>query len=139
MSKTMEAILNAEHEHETNNGVHIQYDSFWCKFCPKGDKTMRETCMEVYPEKFKNMNFTIDVPEKVCEYGHICTSECQNTKDCPCVNDHFCSMGEHEISEYLASDDGVCNNHKDSVPDESYNDEDYETRRDNDGTVNFIS
>ena len=37
--------------------------------------------------------------EEVCEYGHICTSDCQNTKDCPCVNDHWCSMSEEHTKE----------------------------------------
>lgn len=32
--------------------------------------------------------------EKVCRFGHICTSDCQNTKDCPCLADHCCEMSE---------------------------------------------
>jgi len=32
--------------------------------------------------------------EKKCRFGHICTSDCQNTKDCPCIEEHCCAMSE---------------------------------------------
>lgn len=32
--------------------------------------------------------------EKVCRFGHQCTSDCQNTKDCPCVEEHCCALSE---------------------------------------------
>lgn len=50
------------------------------------------------------------VKEDACEQGHTCTSDCQDTVDCPCLNDHCCSMtpkedlcGEVEDCEYCAS------------------------------------
>ena len=33
--------------------------------------------------------------EKTCRYGHECDSDCQNTKDCPCLNDHCCAFSEN--------------------------------------------
>lgn len=32
--------------------------------------------------------------EKECRFGHICTSDCQNTRDCPCLADHCCARTE---------------------------------------------
>lgn len=50
--------------------------------------------------------------EITCDFGHNCTSDCQNTKDCPCENDHYCSVSYHDISECDAADAGMCNKHK---------------------------
>ena len=37
--------------------------------------------------------------ELTCEYGHECTSSCQNDTDCPCLNDHICSMSDMDYEE----------------------------------------
>ena len=37
--------------------------------------------------------------EKECEYGHVCTSGCQNDFDCPCQSDHCCSLSEEKCGE----------------------------------------
>lgn len=39
--------------------------------------------------------------EKECRYGHICDSDCQNTKDCPCLTEHCCAFSEEVC-------DGTC-------------------------------
>jgi len=33
--------------------------------------------------------------EKECRFGHQCTSDCQNTKDCPCQDEHCCALTEN--------------------------------------------
>ncbi len=44
--------------------------------------------------------------ELECEYGHMCTSGCQNDTDCPCLNEHWCSMsGDHDARECAGSDE----------------------------------
>lgn len=37
----------------------------------------------------------MDSKEKVCRFGHVCTSDCQNTKDCPCQSEHCCALTEN--------------------------------------------
>jgi len=32
--------------------------------------------------------------EKVCRFGHVCTSRCGNDIDCPCQADHCCALTE---------------------------------------------
>lgn len=32
--------------------------------------------------------------EKTCRFGHQCDSDCQKTKDCPCLADHCCELSE---------------------------------------------
>lgn len=32
--------------------------------------------------------------EPTCRFGHMCTSDCQMTVDCPCLNDHCCALSE---------------------------------------------
>lgn len=34
--------------------------------------------------------------ELTCEYGHQCTSGCNNDFDCPCGNEHYCDVGRSE-------------------------------------------
>lgn len=34
------------------------------------------------------------IKEKVCRFGHQCTSSCGNDKDCPCQSDHCCDLTE---------------------------------------------
>ncbi len=41
--------------------------------------------------------------EKECRYGHICTSDCQKTRDCPCLTDHCCAMSE-EVCDRTCDD-----------------------------------
>lgn len=44
-----------------------------------------------------------------CDFGHTCNGECQETKDCPCVSDHYCSASEHSKEDCK---DDPCNLHK---------------------------
>lgn len=45
--------------------------------------------------------------EPKCEFGHSCTSSCQNDTDCPCQNEHYCSMsGEHSEIDCADQDEG---------------------------------
>ncbi len=45
--------------------------------------------------------------EKKCEFGHSCTGACQETVECPCVNEHYCSMsGEHSEMDCADQEEG---------------------------------
>ena len=41
--------------------------------------------------------------EKECRFGHICDSDCQNTKECPCLADHCCENSE-EVCDRTCDD-----------------------------------
>ena len=36
---------------------------------------------------------------KECKLGHICTSDCQNTKDCPCLAEHDCQIPAEQLAQ----------------------------------------
>ena len=50
---------------------------------------MKKTCPRCGIEKEKEDFMRENV--KYCV--HQCTGECQETKECPCVNDHLCKNG----------------------------------------------
>ena len=69
---------------------------------------------EVIPDNvieiLRNLEKEYTKKEPECEQGHICTSDCQKTVDCPCLTDHCCSMtpkedlcGELDSCEFCAS------------------------------------
>lgn len=41
--------------------------------------------------------------EKECRFGHQCDSDCENTKDCPCLADHCCEFSE-EVCDRTCDD-----------------------------------
>lgn len=58
--------------------------------------------------------YTIQSKEKkepTCEYGHQCTSRCQNDTDCPCVNEHWCSMSDEHSPKDCTDSDEECPQH----------------------------
>lgn len=57
-----------------------------------------ESCLAGFSKEELLGNCTCMPEEKECEYGHNCTSRCQNDVDCPCQNEHYCSMSEGQHS-----------------------------------------
>lgn len=51
-------------------------------------------------------SWDLDVPADIdCPEGHVCDSDCQDKKDCPCVNDH-----DHELMLLEMKQDMEANN-----------------------------
>lgn len=66
------------------------------------DKREKYNRFEKYRKSLKN---------EECEYGHICTSRCQNDTDCPCVNEHWCSASGGHSAFDCADGDDECPQH----------------------------
>lgn len=52
---------------------------------------------------------------KECEFGHRCIGACQETIECPCVNEHYCSMSDEHSEKDCADQEGGCPQHP--IPD----------------------
>lgn len=76
----------------------------------------------------KKLQVTCECEEIICELGHVCISDCQNTKDCPCSSEHFCSMSEEHTVEEC---EGVCGLHGKNAKEEKRGEDMFELERGN--------